>query len=129
MKINADQQFQLTQIATWKFTLYLGLGFVLLFMMFSYENLRFPAQVVETFIERYQPGARLFQGQTNPIAVALSIGCLSVGAGAFLAVLADLATWCMSRIKGTRSRFWLDSAFQHLSIVFCCVLIFAVLIV
>ena len=129
MKANADHQFQITQIATWKFTLYLGLGFVLLFMMFSYESLRFPAQFVETFIERYQPGARLFQGQAHPIAVALSIGCLSVGAGAFLAVLADLATWSVSRIKGTGSRFWLDSALQHLSIAFCCALIFAVLII
>ena len=129
MKVNADHQFQLTQIATWKFTLYLGLGFVLLFMMFSYENLKFPAQVIESFIEKYQPGARFFQGQANPIAVALSIGCLSVGAGAFLAVLADLATWFMSRIRKTSSRIWLNSAFQHLSVVFCCVLIFAVLII
>ena len=129
MKVDADHQFQLTQIATWKFTLYIGLGFVLLFMMFSYENLKFPMQVVETFIERYQPGARLFQGQAHPIAITLSICCLSVSAGAFLAVIADLLTWCVSRIRGTSSRFWIDSAFQHLSIAFVCVLIFAVLII
>jgi len=129
MKVNADHQFQLSQMATWKIPLYLGLGVVLLFMMFSYENLKFPAQVIESFIEKYQPGARFFQGQANPIAVALSIGCLSVGAGAFLAVLADLATWFMSRIRKTSSRIWLNSAFQHLSVVFCCVLIFAVLII
>ena len=123
MKTLTENTSSITQIATWKFVLYLGLAFVLLKVTFMHQNTSVTADIVSQFIAEYQPGSRLFDGDINLAAVYLSIAAGATAIAALLALFADLITIGASMLRSTPYRFWLQSALQHGGIAAICGLI------
>jgi len=123
MKTLTENTSSITQIATWKFVLYLGLAFVLLKVAFMHQNTSVTADIVSQFIAEYQPGSNLFDGDINPAAVYLSIAAGATAIAALLALFADLITIGASMLRSTPYRFWLQSALQHGGIAAICGLI------
>ena len=123
MKTLTENTSSITQIATWKFVLYLGLAFVLLKVAFMHQNTSVTADIVSQFIAEYQPGSRLFDGDINPAAVYLSIAAGATAIAALLALFADLITIGTSMLRSAPCRFWIQSALQHGSIAVICSLI------
>ena len=123
MKTLTENTSSITQIATWKFVLYLGLAFVLLKVTFMHQNTSVTADIVSQFIAEYQPGSRLFDGDINPAAVYLSIAAGATAIAALLALFADLITIGTSILSNKPYRFWAESALQHGSIAAICSLI------
>jgi hypothetical protein len=129
MKTLTENTSSITQIATWKFVLYLGLAFVLLKVTFMHQNTSVTADIVSQFIAEYQPGSRLFDGDINLAAVYLSIAAGATAIAALLALFADLITIGTSMLSNRPCRFWAGSALQHTGIAFAGGLIcFALLI-
>ena len=123
MKTLTDNTSSITEIATWKFVLYLGLAFVLLKVAFMHQTASVTADIVSQFIAEYQPGSRLFNGEINPAAVYLSIAAGATAIAALLALFADLITIGISMLRSTPCRFWFQSALQHTCITLVCGLI------
>ena len=123
MKTLADDSSSITQMATWKYVLYMGLTFALLKVFYFYQTTSVTADVVSQFIAEYQPGSRLFNGDINPAAVLLSIAAGATVIAALLALTADLITIGASVIRNKPCRFWVDSALQHTAIAVVCSLI------
>ena len=123
MKTLADDSSSITQMATWKYVLYMGLTFALLKVFYFYQTTSVTADVVSQFIAEYQPGSRLFNGDINPAAVLLSIAAGATVVAALLALTADLITIGASVIRNKPCRFWVDSALQHTAIAVVCSLI------
>ena len=113
MKTLTDNSSSITQIATWKFVLYLGLTFVLLKIVFMYQSTSVTVDILSQFVAEYQPGSRLFNGEINPAAVYLSIAAGATAIAALLALFADLITIVTSALRNTSCRFWAQSALQH----------------
>ena len=129
MKTLTDNSSSITQIATWKFVLYLGLTFVLLNIVFMYQSTSVTVDILSQFVAEYQPGSRLFNGDVNPAAVYLSIAAGATAIAALLALFADLITIVTSTLRNTSCRFWTQSALQHGGIAAICGLIcFALLV-
>ena len=123
MKTLADDSSSITQMATWKYVLYMGLTFALLKVFYFYQTTSVTADVVSQFIAEYQPGSRLFNGDINPAAVLLSIAAGATVISALLALTADLITIGASVISNKPCRFWFKSAQQHTAIAVVCSLI------
>ena len=123
MKTLADDSSSITQMATWKYVLYMGLTFALLKVFYFYQTTSVTADVVSQFIADYQPGSRLFNGDINPAAVLLSIAAGATVMAALLALAADLITIGASVIRNKPCRFWVESALQHTAIAVVCSLI------
>jgi hypothetical protein len=123
MKTLADDSSSITQMATWKYVLYMGLTFALLKVFYFYQTTSVTADVVSKFIAEYQPGSRLFNGDINPAAVLLSIAAGATVMAALLALAADLITIGASVIRNKPCRFWVESALQHTAIAVVCSLI------
>jgi len=123
MKTLDDNSSSITQIATWKFVLYLGLTFVLLNIVFMYQSTSVTVDILSQFVAEYQPGSRLFNGDVNPAAVYLSIAAGATAIAALLALFADLITIVTSTLRNTSCRFWTQSALQHGGIAAICGLI------
>ncbi len=123
MKTLADDSSSITQMATWKYVLYMGLTFTLLKVCYFYQTTSVTADVVSHFIAEYQPGSRLFNGDINPAAVLLSIAAGATVIAALLALTADLITIGASVLSNKPSRFWVESALQHTAIAVVCSLI------
>ena len=123
MKTLDDNSSSITQIATWKFVLYLGLTFVLLNIVFMYQSTSVTVDILSQFVAEYQPGSRLFNGDVNPAAVYLSIAAGATAIAALLALFADLITIVTSTLRNTSCRFWTQSALQHGVIAAICGLI------
>ncbi len=113
VKTLTDNSSSLTQIATWKFVLYLGLTFVLLKIVFMYQSTSVTVDILSQFVAEYQPGSRLFDGEINPAAVYLSIAAGATAIAALLALFADLITIVTSTLSNAPCRFWTQSALQH----------------
>ena len=120
MKTLTDNSSSITQIATWKFVLYLGLTFVLLNIVFMYQSTSVTVDILSQFVAEYQPGSRLFNGDVNPAAVYLSIAAGATAIAALLALFADLITIVTSTLRNTPCRFWTQSALQHGGIAAIC---------
>ena len=123
MKTLADDSSSITQMATWKYVLYMGLTFALLKVFYFYQTTSVTADVVSQFIAEYQPGSRLFNGDINPAAVLLSIAAGATVMAALLALAADLITIGASVMSNKPCRFWVESALQHTAIAVVCSLI------
>ena len=123
VKTLTDNSSTITQIATWKFVLYLGLTFVLLKIAFMYQSTSVTVDILSQFIAEYQPGSRLFNGEINPAAVYLSIAAGATAIAALIALFADLITIVTSMLCNTPCRFWTQSALQHGVIAAICGLI------
>ena len=123
VKTLTDNSSSITQIATWKFVLYLGLTFVLLNIVFMYQSTSVTVAILSQFVAEYQPGSRLFNGDVNPAAVYLSIAAGATAIAALLALFADLITIVTSTLRNTSCRFWTQSALQHGGIAAICGLI------
>ena len=123
MKTLADDSSSITQMATWKYVLYMGLTFTLLKVFYFYQTTSVTADVVSKFIAEYQPGSRLFNRDINPAAVLLSIAAGATVIAALLALTADLITIGASVIRNKPCRFWVESALQHTAIAVVCSLI------
>ena len=123
VKTLTDNSSTITQIATWKFVLYLGLTFVLLKIAFMYQSTSVTVDILSQFIAEYQPGSRLFNGEINPAAVYLSIAAGATAIAALIALFADLITIVTSTLRNTPCRFWTQSALQHGGIAAICGLI------
>ena len=123
MKTLTDDSYSITQMATWKYVLYMALTFTLLKVFYFYQTTSVTADVVSQFIAEYQPGSRLFNGDINPAAVLLSIAAGATVIAALLALAADLITIGASAIRNKPCRFWVDSALQHTAIAVVCSLI------
>jgi hypothetical protein len=123
VKTLTDNSSSITQIATWKFVLYLGLTFVLLKILFMYQSTSVTVDILSQFVAEYQPGSRLFNGEINPAAVYLSIAAGATAIAALLALFADLITIVTSTLRNTPCRFWTQSALQHGGIAAICGLI------
>ena len=123
MKMLADDSSSITQMATWKYVLYMGLTFTLLKVFYFYQTTSVTADVVSQFIAEYQPGSWLFNGDINPAAVLLSIAAGATVMAALLALAADLITIGASVIRNKPCRFWVESALQHTAIAVVCSLI------
>ena len=120
VKTLTDNSSSITQIATWKFVLYLGLTFVLLKILFMYQSTSVTVDILSQFVVEYQPGSRLFNGEINPAAVYLSIAAGATAIAALLALFADLITIVTSMLRNTPCRFWAQSALQHGGIAAIC---------
>ncbi|MDA0863004.1 MAG: hypothetical protein O3A99_09880 [Proteobacteria bacterium] len=120
MKTLADDSSSITQMATWKYVLYMGLTFTLLKVFYFYQTTSVTADVVSQFIAEYQPGSRLFNGDINPAAVLLSIAAGATAIAALLALFADLITIVTSTLRYIPCRFWIQSALQHGGIAAIC---------
>jgi hypothetical protein len=129
MKTLAENSSSITQIATWKFILYLGLAFVLLKIAFMHHTTSVTTDIVRQFISEYHPGSRLFNGDINPAAVYLSIAAGATAIASLLALFADLITIVTSMLRNKPYHFWTQSAFQHGSIAAICSVICFVLFV
>lgn len=116
MKTLAENSSSITQIATWKFVLYLGLTFVLLKIAFIHQTTSVTTDIVSRFISEYQPGSRLFNGDINPAAVYLSIAAGATAIAALLALTADLITIGVSALRSNPCSLWVESALQHAGI-------------
>ena len=123
MKTLADNSSSITQIATWKYVLYLGLTFLLFFIAYFFQSTSVTVDIVSQFIAEYQPGSRLFEGNINPASVYLSIAAGATAIAALLALVADLLTIGASMLRKTPYRFWTQSALQHGAIAAICSLI------
>jgi len=120
MKTLDDNSSSITQIATWKFVLYLGLTFVLLKIAFMHQSTSVTIDILSQFVAEYQPGSRLFDGDINPAAVYLSIAAGATAIAALLALFADLITIVTSTLRDIPCRFWIQSALQHGGIAAIC---------
>ena len=126
MKTLADNSSSITQIATWKYVLYLGLTFLLFFIAYFFQPTSVTVDIVSQFIAEYQPGSRLFEGNINSASVYLSIAAGATAIAALLALFADLITIGTSMLRSAPCCFWIQSALQHGSIAaFCIVICFA----
>ena len=123
MKTLDDNSSSITQIATWKFVIYLGLTFVLLKIAFMHQSTSVTIDILSQFVAEYQPGSRLFDGDINPAAVYLSIAAGATAIAALLALFADLITIVTSTLRDIPCRFWIQSALLHGGIAAICSLI------
>ena len=120
MKTLADNSSSITQIATWKYVLYLGLTFLLFFIAYFFQSTSVTVDIVSQFIAEYQPGSRLFEGNIKPASVYLSIAAGATAIAALLALVADLLTIGTLMLRKTQYRFWTQSALQHGAIAAIC---------
>ena len=129
MKTTTNESFAISQIATWKFVLFISL-IALVLTVFSYNQFTtISLPLVNQFIAEYQPGSRLFGRDVHLVSVILIITSGATAIASLLALFADLVTFTAALVLGQVSRYWWGSIFQHLGIAIVCGVIFYLLII
>ena len=113
MKTISDEPHHLTQFASWKFFLYLTLSIVLLTVMYYHQSMLDTNHFIQAYISDFQPVTKILSGGAKPAMVFVSMVSGGLAVGAFIALIADLATLSVCSIRGQSYHFWGESAVKH----------------
>ena len=113
MKAISDEPQHVTQLASWKFFLYLALSVVLLTVMYYYQSMWDTNHFIQAYISDFQPVTKILNGDAKPAMVFVSMVAGGLALGAFIALIADLATLSVSSIRGQSYHYWGESAVKH----------------
>ena len=125
MKTISDDPHHVTQLASWKFFLYLALSFVVLTIMYYHQSIWEENQLIQAYISDFQPVTKILSGDAKPAMVFVSIVTGGLTAGAFIALIADLATLSVCSIRGQSYHYWGESAVKHGSLTILSGVLFA----
>ena len=113
MKAISDEPQHVTQLASWKFFLYLALSVVLLTVMYYYQSMWDTNHFIQAYISDFQPVTKILNGDARPAMVFVSMVAGGLAVGAFIALIADLATLSVCSIRGQSYHYWGESAAKH----------------
>jgi len=113
MKAISDEPQHVTQLASWKFFLYLALSVVLLTVMYYYQSMWDTNHFIQAYISDFQPVTKILSGDAKPAMVFVSMVSGGLAVGAFIALIADLATLSVCSNRGQSYHFWGESAVKH----------------
>ena len=113
MKTTSHEPYHVTQLASWKFFLYLTLGIVLLTVMYYHQSMLDTNHFIQAYISDFQPVTKILSGDAKPAMVFVSMVSGGLAVGAFIALIADLATLSVCSIRGQSYHFWGESAVKH----------------
>ena len=127
MKAISDEPQHVTQLASWKFFLYLALSVVLLTVMYYYQSMWDTNHFIQAYISDFQPVTKILNGDARPAMVFVSMVAGGLALGAFIALIADLATLSISSIRGQSYQYWGESAVKHGSLTILGGVLFALI--
>jgi len=113
MKAISEEPQYVTQLASWKFFLYLTLSIVLLTVMYYHQSMWDTNHFIQAYISDFQPVTKILNGDAKPAMVFVSMVAGGLAVGAFIALIADLATLSVSSIRGQSYHYWGESAVKH----------------
>ena len=113
MKTISDEPQYVTQLASWKFFLYLTLSIVLLTVMYYHQSMLDTNHFIQAYISDFQPVTKILNGDARPAMVFVSMVAGGLAVGAFIALIADLATWSVCSIRGQSYHYWGESSVKH----------------
>jgi len=93
MKTIRDETHYVTQLASWKFFLYLTLSIVLLTVMYYDQSMLGTNHFIQADISDFQPVMKLINGDQKPALLFVSIVAGGLAVGSLVALIADLVTW------------------------------------
>jgi hypothetical protein len=113
MKPISDEPQHVTQLASWKFFLYLALSVVLLTVMYYYQSMWDTNHFIQAYISDFQPVTKILSGDAKPAMVFVSMVAGGLALGSLIALFADLATLSICSIRGQSYQYWSESAVKH----------------
>lgn len=113
MKTISDDPDYVTQLASWKFFLYLTLSTVLLTVMYYHQSMLDTNHFIQAYISDFQPVMNILSGDAKPGMVFVSIVAGGLAVGACIALIADLATLTVSSMRSRTYHYWFESAVKH----------------
>jgi len=113
MKTTSHEPYHVTQLASWKFFLYLTLGIVLLTVMYYHQSMLDTNHFIQAYISDFQPVTKILSGDAKPAMVFVSMVSGGLAVGAFIALIADLATLSVCSNRGQSYHYWGGSAVKH----------------
>ena len=113
MKAISEEPQYVTQLASWKFFLYLTLSIVLLTVMHYHQSMLDTNYLIQAYISDFQPVTKILSGDAKPAMVFVLMVSGGLAVGAFIALIADLATLSVCSIRGQSYHFWGESAVKH----------------
>ena len=125
MKAISDEPQYVTQLASWKFFLYLTLSIVLLTVMYYHQSMLDTNHFIQAYISDFQPVMKILNGDAQPAMVVVSMVACGLTVGAFIALVADLATMSVCSIRGQSYHYWGESAVKHGSLTILSSVLFA----
>jgi len=125
MKTMSDEPHHVTQLASWKFFLYLTLSIVLMTVMYYHQSMWDTNHFIQAYISDFQPVAEILNGGAKPAMVFVSMVSGGLALGSFIALIADLATLSVSAIRGQSYHYWCESAVKHGSLTILSSVLFA----
>ena len=125
MKAISDEPHHVTQLASWKFFLYLALSVVLLTVMYYYQSMWYTNHFIQAYISDFQPVTKILSGDAKPAMVLVSMVAGGLASGSLIALFADLATLSICSIRGQSYHYWGESAVKHGSLTILSSVLFA----
>ena len=113
MKTMSDEPHHVTQLASWKFFLYLTLSIVLLTVMYYHQSMSGTNHFIQAYISDFQPVTKILSGDQKPALIFVSLVAGGLALGSLIALIADLATLSVSSIRGQSYQYWGESAVKH----------------
>ena len=113
MKTISDETHHVAQLASWKFFLYLTLSVVLLTVMYYHQSMLDTNHFIQAYISDFQPIMRILNGNQKPALIFVSMVAGGLAVGAFIALIADLATLTVSSMRSQSYHYWFESAVKH----------------
>ena len=92
MKTMSDEPHHVTQLASWKFFLYLTLSIVLLTVMYYHQSMLDTNHFIQAYISDFQPVTKILSGDQKPALIFVSLVAGGLALGSLIALIADLAT-------------------------------------
>jgi len=125
MKTIHDETHCVAQLASWKFFLYLTLSTVLLTVMYYHQSMLDTNHFIQAYISDFQPVIKILNGDAKPAMVFVSMVSGGLAVGAFIALIADLATLTVSSMRSQSYHYWGESAVKHGSLTILSGVLFA----
>jgi len=125
MKTMSDEPHHVTQLASWKFFLYLTLSIVLMTVMYYHHSMWDTNHFIQAYISDFQPVTKILNGDAKPAMVFVSMVAGGLALGSLIALFADLATLSICSIRGQSYHYWGESAVKHGSLTILSGVLFA----
>ena len=125
VKTISDDPDHVTQLASWRFFLYLTLSIVLLTVMYLHQSMLDMNHFIQAYISDFQPVTKFLSGDQKPALIFVSLVAGGLSLGAFIALIADVATLSICSIRGQTYQYWGESAVQHGSLAVLSSVLFA----
>ena len=125
MKTISDEPHHVTQLASWKFFLYLTLSIVLMTVMYYHQSMWDTNHFIQAYISDFQPVTKILNGDAKPAMVFVSMVAGGLALGSLIALIADLATLSVSSMRGQSYHYWGESAVKHACLTILSSVLFA----